>query len=130
VRTEGGGCEGAMARFGREHETASPNDAQTTAVVERLGDLSRRLTNAQAQRIEFEAQHRLVQERDFESLPAVLQNSLIQTLKADLSRLEARDAELGRIFLDGNPELQQVRAQVRQTRSRLQHEIEPPAPAL
>src|SRR4029077_7660985 len=82
-----------------------------------------RLTNAQAQRIEFEAQHQLVQSRDFESLPAVLQNGLIQTLKADLSRLEAREAELSRIFLGGNPELQQVQAQLRQTRGRLQKEF-------
>jgi len=124
VRKEGDASEAALDRFRREHDIISPDDAQNNAVVERLGDLSRRLTNAQAQRIEYEAQHRLVQERDFESLPAVLQNSLIQTLKADLSRLEAREAELGRIFLDGNPELQQVRAQVRQTRSRLQREIE------
>jgi succinoglycan biosynthesis transport protein ExoP len=124
VRKEGDASEAALDRFRREHDIISPDDAQNNAVVERLGDLSRRLTNAQAQRIEYEAQHRLVQERDFESLPAVLQNSLIQTLKADLSRLEAREAELGRIFLEGNPELQQVRAQVRQTRSRLQREIE------
>src|SRR5581483_12192297 len=53
-----------------------------------------------------------------------LQNGLIQTLKADLSKLEGRDAELGRIFLEGNPELQQVRAELRQTRTRLQKEIE------
>src|SRR5262249_93053 len=54
---------------------------------------------------------------------AVLQNALIQTLKADLSRLEAREAALGRMSLAGNPELQQVRAQLRQTRGRLQAEI-------
>jgi hypothetical protein len=124
VRKEVDASESALDRFRREHDIVAADDAQNNAVVERLGDLSRRLTNAQAQRIEFEAQHRLIQERDFESLPAVLQNALIQTLKADLSRLEARDAELGRIFLEGNPELQQVRAQLRQTRGRLQREIE------
>jgi capsular exopolysaccharide synthesis family protein len=123
VRGEVDASEAALDRFRREHGVVAADDAQGNSVVERLQDLSRRLTGAQAQRIELEAQHRLVQERDFESLPAVLQNSLIQTLKADLSRLEARDAELSRIFLGGNPELQQVEAQVKQTRSRLQQEI-------
>ncbi|HJQ75406.1 MAG TPA: polysaccharide biosynthesis tyrosine autokinase, partial [Gaiellaceae bacterium] len=123
VRKEVDASETALDAFRREHGIVAADDAQGNSVVERLQDLSRRLTNAQAQRIELEAQHQLVQSRDFESIPAVLQNALIQTLKADLSRLEARDAELSRIFLGGNPELQQVQAQVRQTRGRLQQEI-------
>ena len=123
VRREVETSESELDRFRREHGIVAADDAQGNAVVERLQDLSRRLTGAQAQRIELEAQHALIQNRDYESIPAVLQNSLIQTLKADLSRLEARDAELSRIFLGGNPELQQVQAQVRQTRSRLQQEI-------
>jgi capsular exopolysaccharide synthesis family protein len=123
VRQEVDTSEGALDRFRREHNIVAADDAQGNAVVERLGDLSRRLTNAQAQRIELEAQHDLIQKRDYESLPAVIQNSLIQTLKADMSRLEARNAELSRIFLGGNPELQQVQAQVGQTRSRLQQEV-------
>ena len=116
--------EAALDRFRREHDIVAADDAQNNAVIDRLQDLTRRLTNAQAQRIEFEAQHQLVQSRDYESLPAVLQNGLIQTLKAEMSRLESREAELSRIFLDGNPELQQVHAQVRQTGARLQKEIE------
>ena len=124
VRKDVDVSEVALDHFRREHGMVAADDAQNNSVVERLQDLSRRLTNAQAQRIEFEAQHHLVQDRDFESLPAVLQNGLVQTLKADLSRLESREAELSRIFLDGNPELQQVQAQLRQTRARLQKEIE------
>src|SRR5262249_15457207 len=108
----------------REHGMVAPDDVQGNAVVDRLADLSRRLTNAQAQRIELEAQHKLVQGRDFEALPAVLQSALIQTLKSELARLESRQAELARIFLGGNPELQQVQAQVRTQRARLQKEIE------
>ena len=123
VREEVDASEGALDRFRREHNIVAADDAQGNSVVERLQDLSRRLTNAQAQRIELEAQHDLIQKRDYESLPAVIQNSLIQTLKADMSRLEARNAELSRIFLGGNPELQQVQAQVGQTRSRLQQEV-------
>jgi polysaccharide biosynthesis transport protein len=124
VRREVDASEVVLDHFRREHGIVAADNAQNNAVVERLQDLSRRLTQAQALRIELEAQHQLVKSRDFESLPAVLQNGLIQTLKADLSRLESREAELSRIFLGGNPELQQVGAQVRQTRERLQKEIE------
>jgi polysaccharide biosynthesis transport protein len=124
VRQEVEQSEEALDRFRREHGIVAADDAQGNAVVERLQDLSRRLTGAQAQRIELEAQHQLVQSRDFESLPAVLQNALIQTLKAELARLESREAELGTIFLGGNPELQQVREQIRQSRTKLQQETQ------
>jgi capsular exopolysaccharide synthesis family protein len=124
VRKELDASEVVLDRFRRDHGIVAADDAQNNSIVDRLNDLSRRLTRAQAMRIELEAQHKVIQDRDFESLPAVLQNGLIQTLKADLNRLESREAELDRIFLGGNPELQQVQAQVKQTRGRLQKEIE------
>jgi capsular exopolysaccharide synthesis family protein len=124
VRHEVDASEEALDHFRREQRMVAPDDVQGNAVVDRLGDLTRRLTRAQAQRIELEAQHQLVQSRDYEALPAVLQSGLIQTLKADLARLESREAELARLFLGGNPELQQVQAQVRQARIRLQREVE------
>jgi capsular exopolysaccharide synthesis family protein len=124
VQQELDASERALDQFRRQNQIIAPEETQGNAVVERLADLSRRLTGAQAQRIELEAQHQLIEGRDFESLPAVLHSPLIQTLKSDLARLEAREAELARLFLEGNPELKQVKAQVRQTRGRLQKEIE------
>src|SRR5581483_7351748 len=77
-----------------------------------------------AMRIELEAQHELIQGRDFESVPAVIQSPLVQSLKGQLAQLESREAELGRIFLSGNPELQQVQSQIHQLRARLQQEMQ------
>jgi uncharacterized protein involved in exopolysaccharide biosynthesis/Mrp family chromosome partitioning ATPase len=124
VRREADASEKALNEFRRESRLVATEEQQGNAVVDRLSDLSRRLTRAQAERIALEAQHQLIQTRDYEALPGVLQNALIQTLKADLARLESREAELGRLFLSGHPELQQVQAQVRQQRTRLQKEVE------
>jgi polysaccharide biosynthesis transport protein len=124
VETELDASEQALDKFRRETHMVAGEEKEGNASLERFQDLARRLTAAETQRIELEAQHQLIEGREFDALPAVLQNSLVQTLKADLARLEAREAELGRLFLDGNPELQQVRAQVQQTRSRLQKEME------
>ena len=123
VRREVTTSEQALATFRRTNNIVVAEETEGNASLERLADLSRRLTNAEAQRIELEAQHRLVESRDFEALPAVLQSPLIQTLKGDLARLEAREAELARVFLEGNPELRQVRAQVRTQRGRVQQEV-------
>lgn len=124
VRQEVDASEAALNAFRRENNVIAPDDAKDNAVVDRLSDLSRRLTRSQAMRIELEAQHELIQGRDFESVPAVIQSPLVQSLKGQLAQLESREAELGRIFLSGNPELQQVQSQIHQLRARLQQEMQ------
>lgn len=115
-------AEEASDEFRREHQVVSL-DERENAIVERLTDLGRRLTGAQADRIGAEAEYQLVKSRQYDSLPAVISNALIQTLKTDVSRLETQQAELSQTFLPASPQLQEVSSQLRQTRSRLEREI-------
>ena len=88
-----------------------------------MADLNRRLTEAEAERIGLEAQARLIKQRDYDSLPAVISNSLIQGLKAQVVQLEAEHAKLSAQFLPGYPRLAQVKAQLEETKSRLAQQI-------
>ena len=115
-------AERALNQFRREHRVVSL-DEKENAVVERLSDLARRLTEAEADRITAESQYRLVKNREYELLPEVLQNSLIQSLKGEVSRIEIRHAELSQTFLEKSPQLAEVTSQLRQARSRLDREI-------
>jgi polysaccharide biosynthesis transport protein len=92
-------------------------------VVGRLADLSKRVTEAEAERIGLEAQAHLIQKREYDSLPAVISNSLIQTLKAQVVQLEAEHARLAAQFLPGYPRLAQVAAQLKEAKSRLAAQI-------
>ena len=56
-------------------------DDKENIVVDRLADLNRRLTESEADRIGFEAQARLIKSRQYDSLPAVISNPLIQSLR-------------------------------------------------
>ena len=114
--------EQALNNFRRQHNVVSL-DERENAIVDRLTDLSRRLTEAEAARITAEADYRLVKSREYDSLPAVIQNGLVQTLKNQVTQLEIRQAELGEYFLAGNPQLQEVNSQLRQARARLDREI-------
>jgi capsular exopolysaccharide synthesis family protein len=122
VQKELAQAEVALNDFRRQHQIVSLDDNEK-AIMERLRDLSRRVTEAQADRITAESDYRLVQNREYDSLPAVINNGLVNNLKAEVSRLETQQAQVAEVFLGGSPQLQEVNSQLRQAQSRLDREI-------
>jgi polysaccharide biosynthesis transport protein len=114
--------EDALNRFRRGKGIISLNEKENI-VVDRLADLNRRLTEAEADRIGLEAHARLIKERDYDSLPAVIGNPLIQTLRAQVVQLESEHAKLAAQFLPGYPRLAQAKAQLDETKSKLAQQI-------
>jgi uncharacterized protein involved in exopolysaccharide biosynthesis len=111
--------EAALNRYRRDRGIISL-DNRENIVVDRLADLNKRLTEAEADRIALEAQTRLIRKREYEALPAVIDNRLVQTLKGELARLEGEHAELAAKFKPGYPALDQLRAKVAEGKRRLQ----------
>src|SRR5262249_2448158 len=91
--------------------------------VSRLADLKRNLTKAEAERIALEAQVALVRKKAYDSLPSVINNSLIQSLKEQLVRHEAEHATLSSQFKSGYPRLAELEAQLARIHGQLQQEI-------
>lgn len=123
VQGELADAEAALNAFRRDHAFVSLDDSQN-AIVERLGDLGRRLTEAQADRIAAEAEWKLVEGRDRDALPAVLTNPLVQSLKQEVSRLEVRQSELGAVFLPRSEQMREINSQLGRAQSRLRREID------
>jgi succinoglycan biosynthesis transport protein ExoP len=98
-------------------------DDKENIVVDRLADLNKRLTEAEAERIGLEAQARLIKQRQYDSLPAVINNPLIQNLKAQVVQLEAEHSKLSAQFLPGYPRLAQLKAQLEEAKARLGQQI-------
>ena len=98
-------------------------DEKENIIVERLADLNNRLTAAEAERIGLEAQARLIKQRQYDSLPSVIDNSLIQSLRAQVAQIEAEHAKLGAQFLPGYPRLAQLKAQLEESKVRLAQQI-------
>jgi capsular exopolysaccharide synthesis family protein len=114
--------EDALNRFRRGKGIIALNDKENI-VVERLADLNKRLTEAEADRVANEAHARLVKQRDYDSLPAVISNQLIQNLRAQVVQQESEHAKLAAQFLPGYPRLAQLKAQLEETKSRLAQQI-------
>ena len=115
--------EAALNNYRRDKGIISLDDKENV-VVERLSDLNKRFTEAEAERITLEAQVKLIRQRAFDSLPAVINSQLINTLKEQLSRLEGDYANLSAEYNLAYPRLAQLKAQVEETRKRLQAEIQ------
>ncbi len=114
--------EAALNRYREKYHIISL-DGRENLVVDRLDDLNKRLTMAQAERIQYESQYRLIRQRNYEDLPAVIENPLIQRLKQSLAALEAKYALLSEKFKPAYPEMIQVRGEVDAARGRLEAEI-------
>lgn len=99
-------------------------DEKENIVVERLSDLNRRLSEAEGRRITLEAEIKLVQSREYDSLPGVASNPLIQAIKGQLAEVERRYVELSAEFKPTYPAVEQALAQLRGMRERLRDEIQ------
>jgi len=98
-------------------------DEKENVVVERLSSLNELHAEAQAERIHREAEAKLIQSRDYDSLPEVANNTLIQAIKGQLGVLEGEYVELSAQFKASYPAVQKARAQVEEMRGRLQAEV-------
>jgi succinoglycan biosynthesis transport protein ExoP len=114
--------EAALNVYRREKGIISLDDKENI-VVERLADLNKRLTEAEAERIGLEAQVHLIRRRDYDSLPAVIASGLISSLKTQLTTLQGEYANLSAQFKAGYPQLARVKANLEEVQLRLQHEI-------
>jgi capsular exopolysaccharide synthesis family protein len=92
---------------------------------ERLTDLNNALAKVETDRITLEAQHDLIRRGEAGSLPAVMQNPLIQNLKQQVAQLAAQYAAMSNQFNPGyyRP-LDDLKAKLDQSRTQLTQETD------
>jgi capsular exopolysaccharide synthesis family protein len=115
--------ENALNSYRRENGILSLNDKENI-VVDRLANLNKQVTDAEADRIGLEVQARLIRNRDYDSLPAVINSTLIQTLKEQLARDEEEHASLSSQFTSRYSRVAELEARIDETQFRLKSEIE------
>ena len=115
--------EVALNSYRRDKGILSLDDKENI-VVDRLTDLNKRLTEAEAERIALEAKVFLIRQKDYDSLPDVVSNTLIQTLKGQQTVLEGEYAQLASQFKADYPRVAQLKAQLGETQRRLSREIQ------
>jgi succinoglycan biosynthesis transport protein ExoP len=93
-------------------------------ITQQLMSLSDAWLKARSERIARESLVTLTSTRDIDSLPAVLQNTLISNLKQDLVNQEAEYKRLGQVFKPDYPRMQQLAQKTAESRRQLSLEID------
>ena len=113
-----------LAAYRAQHGVVALNDPQDdrpNAVLERLTELNKRLTEAETLRMAREADYRL--RKRGAQLPTALESPLLASLKENLARLETQYAALLRRYSPEHPNVPEAKAAVEKAREQLKLEI-------
>jgi succinoglycan biosynthesis transport protein ExoP len=124
-------AEAALNAYRQEKGVLSFDvDDNNKVAAQRMGDLTKALTEAETRRIGAEAEMELVRHGAYQSLPDVVANPAISALRPQLVALEAEYARLSTAFNPAYPKLAEVHAQLEQARYAMKAEIEDVANAV
>jgi polysaccharide biosynthesis transport protein len=116
--------EGALNAYRRERGIVTFSLHDTNGVIiQHLTDLNSALTKAETARIALAAQYRSIQNKDYDSLPEVINSPLIQALKEQVASLESEYAAMRNRFNPGYHPLDDLGARLTNSRARLRSEI-------
>jgi succinoglycan biosynthesis transport protein ExoP len=112
-----------LQEFGSKHDIISLEEKENVT-MQRLTELNEALTKAEAERMAKEALYKQTGDRNFDSLPSILENKLIQDLKQTYIQLEAQYMRLSETFKPEYPEMVRLKNQMETLQKRLEIEIE------
>jgi polysaccharide biosynthesis transport protein len=104
--------ERALQKYKESHDAVSVDDSQNI-VVQKLSDLNQKWTSAKTDRWEKEADFKLLLSLQsdpaaLETLPQIVGNPYIQTLKTQIESIKQEKARLLQDFFDNTPPLAEV----------------------
>lgn len=104
-------------------ESDSEGGSKGDPLAQRMAELNTELTNASEKRIVLETQHQLIAKGDYESLPAVINDPVIQNLKEQLVQLSTQYASMSNRFNPGYHPLDDLKARLDETSRRLDEQV-------
>lgn len=102
---------------------ADSSDDSNKVVMSRLLDLNKALTAAETQRITLDAEAHFMSNRNYEALPAITNDVLIQNLRQQQARIQADYASLADQYKPNFPPLAELGAKLKETQVRLNQEL-------
>lgn len=101
---------------------AEKSAASSSPLIQRLAELNTQLTDAASKRIVLETQHQMILRNDYDSLPEVISNQVIQNLKEQVAQLSTQYGALSNRFRPGYQTLDDLGARLASSRQALNSE--------
>ena len=112
----------------KEEEDIVSLEKRQIMLEEKISRTNDSITDTQSKRIELETMiNEIEQLEDFEmaeSLPRILENTLVQTLKQEQSNIELKFAKISKKFKPKHPEIISLQSQLDNIKNRLNKEVE------
>ncbi|HMN78803.1 MAG TPA: chain length determinant protein EpsF [Burkholderiaceae bacterium] len=115
-------AQSALSIFQRDNNIISV-DERTDVETARLTELSSQLVSLQAALVENQSRQAAGVARNIENMPEVLESRLIQQLKGEVARLEARLRESASTLGTAHPQYVSMKEELTSLRERLDYEI-------
>lgn len=121
--------ERALQKYRQENNLVSVDfEERHNIIVQKLGDLNAALTKARTDSIEKENLYTEFKKARsdpglLESIPAVVNNSLIQRLKSEKVNLETKESELAQKFGPEHPKMISVRSELEELKKKINMEM-------
>ena len=115
-------AQSRLSKFQKDKGVIIPTDEHIDMETSRLNELNSQLIAVQGQRAESQSRRDEAQGRMGDS-PDVLQNGLIQSLRGDVARAEAKQEELGRELGKNHPRYLASAAELEALKAKLDTEI-------
>jgi capsular exopolysaccharide synthesis family protein len=110
-----------LYQFGQKTDIYTLGD-KDNVIVQKFVDLSSLLTKAQAEKLAKEAQFQQIKEKG-PNAPLIVNNPLTASLRQQLVTQQAKVSGMKKVMRDGHPDLQAEMANLAETKSRLQAEV-------
>jgi len=107
IRAKAENSSKALAEYQRLHNITDIDEQQSTFAV-KVSDLTRELTQAQADRIQLEAYYNSIQQGEGDSLPQVRDSPVIQNLTKNLGETQAELSQAQVIYGKNHPNVQKL----------------------
>lgn len=115
--------ERELQRYGQEKEILLLNDTESTA-LNKFDALNQAYTQAQIERIRAEANYRELKDLNVDSLPHFVNNSVVQQLHTEYTRLKNEYKERSKEFKPNYPDMVRLKARLDNMEEELRNEIE------
>lgn len=112
-----------LADLQRKSGIIGPSDNDNT-ITDKLRQVNQELTNAEADRIVKEAQYKMVQTRNPDTVAAATQDPTLQVLRSHEAQLKLQYAQLDTKFGQGYPPLHEVTNELKETEQSINAEMD------
>ncbi len=121
--------EAALNKYRRDRGIVALGSADDKAsgkaspLMQRLEELNSELTQASGKRITLETEHQLIVGKDYDFLPQVISNQVIQNLKEQVAQLSTQYASMSNRYNPGYHPLDDLNAKLTEQKHRLDQEV-------